>query len=353
MANSFIAASGSYLPTRKIPNTHFIHNEFFGADGKKLARPNVEIVQKLAEITGIQERRYAEPGLFTSDIACLAAQEALDGRDREKLDGIIVAHNMGDVQEGSSRIDQLPTIAARVKHKLGIKNPYTLALDLPFGCPGWLQGMILADYYIKSGDANQMLVIGAEILSRVTDPHDIDSMIFADGAGATLVEATEADAGLLAHMTRCDTFENPYLLRMGPSYHPGRDGNERLVKMDGHQIFKYAVRAVPEMIRTILDKAGVGLGDVKKILLHQANEKMDEAMLKRLYQICGIETIPEGVMPMMISWSGNSSVATLPTLFDLIQKQKLDSAPLNSGDIAVFASVGAGMNVNAMLYRMP
>jgi 3-oxoacyl-[acyl-carrier-protein] synthase-3 len=352
MANSYIAASGSYLPARKIPNSHFIHNEFFGADGKKLARPNPEIIQKLAEITGIQERRYADPEMVTSDIACLAAQAALEGRPRENLDGIIVAHNMGDVKAGSSRIDQLPSIAARVKHRLGIKNPYTLALDLPFGCPGWLQGVILADYYIKSGDAKRMLVIGAEILSRLSDPHDIDSMIFADGAGATLMEATPQDVGLLAHMTRCDTLENPYLLRMGHSYGPGRDGDELLIKMDGHQIFKYALRTVPDLVRTLLNKNGFDLGDVKKILIHQANEKMDDAILKRLYQLYGIETIPDDVMPMIISWSGNSSVATLPTLFDLIQRQKLGTSLL-SGDIVVFASVGAGMNVNAMLYRMP
>jgi len=232
-----------------------------------------------------------------------------------------------------------------VKHKLRIKNPYTIAFDIPFGCPGWLQGMIMADYYIKSGDAKRILIIGAEILSRVSDPHDIDSMIYADGAGATLVEATDQDVGILSHVTRSDTYDNAYLLRSGKSYKPERKGNDLFIKMDGHEIYKYSVRKVPEVVKKNLDKAGIEL--------HQANGKMDDAILKRLFKLYDIEEIPADIMPMTISWCGNSSVATLPTLFDLIQKGKLENHRLDSGDIALFASVGAGMNINSMIYRMP
>ena len=110
-----------------------------------------------------------------------------------QLDYILVAHNFGDVTEDNRRSDFVPTLAARVKHKLGIENPTTIAYDLPFGCPGWLQGVIQADYYLRSGDAKRVLVIGAETLSRVCDPHDRDSMIYADGAGAILLEARESD----------------------------------------------------------------------------------------------------------------------------------------------------------------
>jgi 3-oxoacyl-[acyl-carrier-protein] synthase-3 len=110
---------------------------------------------------------------------------------------------------------------------------------------------------------------------------------------------------------------------------------------------------VPEVVRKNLEKAGLGIEDIKKILIHQANEKMDEAIVKRLFKLYSKEDVPTGIMPMMISWTGNSSVATLPTLLDLIRRGKLDSHKLNSGDIVVFASVGAGMNVNSMVYRMP
>jgi len=353
MPNSIITASGSYIPPATIPNEHFLGNEFYGIDGNRLERPNPEIINKLYEITGIRERRYVTDGLMTSDIAAIAAREALDGLDRESLDYIVVAQNLGDVKKDNIRTDMVPTIAARVKHKLRIKNPYTIALDLPFGCPGWLQAMIMADYYIKSGDAKRILVIGAEILSRVSDPHDIDSMIYADGAGATLVEATDQDAGILSHVTRSDTYDSAYLLWLGTSNNPQRNGNELYVKMHGHEIYKYAARVVPEVVRKSLDKAGIDLREVKKVLIHQANGKMDEAILKRLFKLYHIPEIPDGIMPMTISWCGNSSVATLPTMFDLIRKKKLGGHRLASGDIAVFASVGAGMNINSMVYRMP
>ncbi len=353
MPNAIITATGSYIPTLKVPNEYFLGHEFYGPDGTKLEKPTHDIISQFQDITCINERRYLTDGLNTSDIAFQAAKQALDGIDMESLDCIIVAQNLGDLSEDNKRSDMVPTIAARVKHRLRIRNPYTIAFDVPFGCPGWLHGMILANYYIKSGDAKKVLVIGAETLSRFSDPHDMDSMIYADGAGATLVEATERDAGILTHVTRSDTFEEAYLLWIDKSYNPNLDGGSMFLKMDGHEIYKYAVKTVPEVVKQSLDKAGFTLTDVKKVLIHQANQKMDEAILKRLFKLYKIKDIPEHIMPMTISWLGNSSVATLPTLFDLLQRGKLNNHKLHSGDIAVFASVGAGMNINSMVYRMP
>ena len=99
--------------------------------------------------------------------------------------------------------------------------------------------------------------------------------------------------------------------------------------------------------------AGVELGEVKKVLIHQANAKMDEAILARLFKAGGIDEMPAGIMPMTISWLGNSSVATLPTLFDLMRRGNLESQSFSPGDVVVFASVGAGMNINSMVYRVP
>ena len=353
MTHSIITGTGCYIPPVRVPNRQFLENEFYQADGTKNPKANEDIVNKLQEITCIRERRYIEDDFTTSDMAYLAAENALEGIDREELDYIIVAQNLGDVKTDNITPDMVPTIAARVKHKLRIKNPYTVAYDIPFGCPGWLQGMITADYYIKSGDARKAMIIGAETLSRVADPHDVDCMIYSDGAGATVLEASENGGGVLAHVTRSDTYDNAYLLTLGHSYRPNRDGNELFVKMQGHDIYKYAVRTVPKVVKKSLDKAGLTLRDVKKVLIHQANQKMDEAILERLFKLYKIDDIPEDIMPMTISWLGNSSVATLPTLLDLLQKGKLEGHNrLQSGDIAVFASVGAGMNINSLVYKM-
>lgn len=353
MIHSIISSTGSYIPNQVIPNSAFLNHSFYDRDGRLLDQPNEKIIKKLYEITGIRERRYADDELCTSDIAYNAAVDALGDTDRESLDYIIVAQNFGDVRSGGTRVDQVPTIASRVKHRLGINNPYCVAYDIPFGCPGWLQGMIMADYYIRSGDVQRVLVIGAETLSRLYDPHDVDSMIYADGAGATVVESADTDHGIISHVSRTDAVDHAYLLKMGPSYNPDKSCEELFIKMCGHDIYRYATKTVPLVIRQSLEKVGLSLEDVNKVIVHQANEKMDQAILKRLFSLYGVRTIPETIMPMMISWAGNSSVATLPTLLDLILKEKLDDHQLNSGDIAVFASVGAGMNVNAMVYRMP
>lgn len=353
MKNTIITGTGSYIPTLKVKNEDYLDHEFFDAGGKKIEKPNKEIIRKFEDITCIKERRYATDNLMASDIAFEAAKLALEGVDKESLDYILVAHNFGDVKAGGLRIDLCPSLASRVKYLLGIENPYTVAYDIPFGCPGWLNGMILSDYYIKSGDAGKILVIGAETLSRVIDPHDIDSMIYADGAGAVLVEATDKEAGILSHASRTDTKNEAYLIRNGGSYGPNHNSDEIYLKMHGHKIYKYALKVVPGLVKRSLDRAGLTLTDVKKLLIHQANEKMDRAILKNLFKLYKVNEIPEHIMPMTISWLGNSSVATLPTMFDLLQHGRLNNHKLRSGDIAVFASVGAGMNVNSMVYRMP
>lgn len=353
---SVIAGTGSYVPERRVLNSDFLDKTFFDANGEKLKKSSRETIDKLAEITGILERRYAAPDQQASDLAFLAAEEALksSGIDKESLDYIIVAHNFGDVRVGNVRSDFVPSLASRVKHKLAVANPGCVAYDLPFGCPGWLQGVIQANYYLKSGDSRRALVIGAETLSRIYDPGDRDSMIYADGAGAVILEAVASDrpVGILSHAARTDAIEHAYMLWMGRSYDPEHAGDELYLKMDGHKLYEYALKTVPLVARESVEKAGLGIADIKKVLIHQANEKMDEAILKRLFKICGGEYKPD-VMPMIISWLGNSSVATVPTLLDLLLKGRLQDHGLVSGDHVVLTSVGAGMNINAVVYRVP
>jgi 3-oxoacyl-[acyl-carrier-protein] synthase-3 len=354
---SVITGTGSYIPTRQIKNEAFLANEFYDTDGKKLDKPNQEIIDKFFEITTIAERRYVTDNLVTSDIAFHAADEAIKSAniDQEELDYIIVAHNFGDVKNDNRRKDIVPSLAARVKHKLGIKNPDTVAYDILFGCPGWLQASIQADYLIKSGDALKVLVVGADILSRVSDQSDRDSMLYADGAGATIFEARKSDypIGILAHKTRSDTLLYSKMLYMGKSYKPGNENNDDIyLKMNGRKLYQYAIENVPKTIKECLDKSNTHITEIKKALIHQANGKMDDAILKRLFTLYDIAEVSENIMPMTIGWLGNSSVATIPTLLDLILKDQLKPHQINKGDTLILASVGAGMNINAMIYKM-
>ncbi len=356
---AFIVGTGCYIPERIVKNVDFQHHTFYEIGGTKIDKPPEEITRKFEEITGIKERRYVTDDLLTSDIASFAAREALESSriDKESLDYIICAQNFGDIRPDNRRIDIVPNIAARVKYKLRIKNPKTVAYDLPFGCPGWLQGLIQADCLIQTGQAKRIMVVGAEILSRVCDPHDRDSMIYADGAGAAILEArdTGGEAGIIAHATRSDTYKYCELLTMGRSNNPEYPGDELFLKMHGHTLYKYALKVVPELVKESIDKAGLTIKHIDRVLLHQANEKMDVEILKRLFRLYGIRRpSPEfirHILPMSISWLGNSSVATIPTLLDLILKNKMPEYSLPEHDIIIFASVGAGMNANSIVYK--
>ncbi len=354
---SVIKGSGSYLPERVIKNEDFLKNEFYDANGNKIPKDNEEIVRKFEEITGIKERRYIEDKYRSSDIATIAAQRAIEnaGIDKEDLDYIIVAHNFGDLNPGTRVPDLVPALSSRVKYHLGIENPYCVAYDILFGCPGWVQAMIQADFYLRSGKGKYALVIGVENLSRVSDPHDIDSMIYSDGAGATILEAVESDdrVGIVNHISRSDTKTMAWMLKMDKSYKENAYEGDLFLKMNGRRIYEYAVNTVPGEIKKVLDEAQVDIHDVKKVLLHQANEKMDIAMIQRVFKLYGIRQVPDDVMPMIIEKMGNNSVATLPIMFDKINRGELPGHKFNSGDYLVFASVGAGLNVNVILYKMP
>ncbi len=352
---SVIKGSGKYIPNIIKKNSDFLDAEFYNVDGTRMDKDNAEIIEKFYQITGIKERRYVSKDLVASDIGYFAAKDALDssGIDKESLDYVIVAHNFGDVRYGNRQADFMPSIASRVKNKLKIENPYCVAYDIPFGCPGWVQGVIQADYFLKSGDAKRALVIGAETLSRVADPHDRDGMIYSDGAGAVILEAVESDepVGILAHKTRSDTLNHTYLLWNGPSNNPALDRKEYLIKMQGRKLYEYALTNVPQLIKDVLDKAKVDIRQINKVLIHQANEKMDEAMLQRLFKLYGLKEIPEDIMPMTIAEFGNNSVATLPIMYDMIKKSELGNHKFLKGDYLSFASVGAGMNINAFVYK--
>ncbi len=349
-----IKGTGSYIPDVVTTNQDFHQNNFLNMDGSAIEHSSEVIVEKFKAITGIQERRYAKTHLTASDIGFFAAEKAIaDAQiDPETIDYIIVAHNFGDVKKDAIQSDILPCLAARIKHSLRIKNPKCVAYDILFGCPGWVEGVIQAKAFIDAGIAKTCLVIGAETLSRVVDQHDRDAMIYSDGAGATIISASDdQERGILSHESASYTYDEAYYLFFGCSNNLNLDKDIRYIKMHGRKIYEFALSNVPAAMKSCLEKSGADIKDLKKVLIHQANEKMDEAIIHRFYRQFKVQA-PEGIMPMSIHKLGNSSVATVPTLYDLIIKGNLEGHDMNPGDLVMFASVGAGMHINAIMYRI-
>ncbi|MCM4160478.1 ketoacyl-ACP synthase III [Antarcticibacterium flavum] len=347
-----ITGVGSFIPNLKRKNSDFLKHEFLNIDGSGFPHANEVTIEKFKAITGIEERRYLEEELTTSDMATVAAQKAIEdaGIDPETLDYIIVAHNYGDVKHGSVQSDAVPSLATRVKHNLRIKNPSCVGYDVLFGCPGWIEAVIQAQAFMRCGMAKKCLVIGAEALSRVVDKYDRDSMIFSDGAGATVLEVAEGDGGILAHQSATFAYQEAHHIYFGKSNRAEEKDDTRFIKMNGRKIYEFALTHVPTAMKTCLEKSGKTIDDVKKIFIHQANEKMDDAIVARFYKLHK-RPVPPNVMPMSIQELGNSSVATVPTLLDLVRRGEIKDQKLSKGDVIILASVGAGMNINAVVYQ--
>jgi len=355
MFRSVITGTGACIPERIQINQDFAQQTFFDDKGRPISDTTETIIEKFRKITGITERRYAPANINASDIAAVAGKQALldSGIDPETLDQIVVSHNFGDVASGSIQSQNVPTLASRVKHKLGIMRPECIAYDVLVGCPGWVHSLIQSHAWFKAGMAKKVLLIGTETLSRVIDLSDRDSMIFADGAGACVLEYKDVmreDSGILGTSAQTHSADEFDYINMGESYKVSNNGAELYIKMKGRKVYEYALKHVPLAMKLCLDQANMDIRKVSKILIHQANEKMDEEIVKRLYALYGLSEAPAGIMPMSIQWLGNSSVATIPTLYHLIRKGEMPEHEIREGDIILFASVGAGMNINAVCY---
>ena len=281
--NYKITGSGSCIPTNNQDNGAFLSQSFYDDNGVELELDNQIIIDKFNSITGIEQRKYINKELNTSDIAAVAAQDAIEDAqiDPETLDYIIVAHNFGDIPYGSKQIDTLPNLAARVKSKLKIKNPSCVAYDILFGCPGWVEGMIQAKAFIKAGMATKCLVVGADALSRVIDKYDRDSMIFADGAGATILEATDEDGGVLSHTSATYTSENEAeFIYYGNSCNTKADQSEKYIKMQGRKVYEFALSHVPAAMKKCLDDANIEIDQLKKYLFIRRIKKWMKPLQK-------------------------------------------------------------------------
>lgn len=348
---SFISGTGSMLPDLVVTNDAFSDRVFYDKSGTRLERQGSEAAAKLEAITGIRERRYVpfdqDSRPLMTDAAQLAIADA--GIDPESIDGIIVAHNAGNMLIDEKAFHTVPNMAAYLKNRLGIANHECFAYDLLFACPGWLQALIQAHQAIAAGDAANVLVVGIEIASRLLDPHDLDSMILADGCGAAVLSA--GGPGILAHATFSHAQKDIDNIYLGRSNNPELEG-ACWFKMNGKEVYRYATTWVPRVVRKALEKAQVDPLDVGLFLFHQANDKLIQAIAANIAESYGLDPGAfDGKMPMTIGFLGNTSVATIPTMLDMIRKGRLDGYSISEGQTVVMASVGAGMHCNAIVYR--
>ncbi len=262
-----ITGTGSSIPKITQENDSFSDHNFYDIDGKKFEVENQTIIEKFKSITGIRQRKYALPNQNTSDLAFEASEIAINDAkiDPETLDYIILAHNFGDISSNSNQPDTLPSLASRVKAKLKIKNPNCVAYDILCGCPGWVEGMIQANAFIKAKMAKKCLIIGADTLSRVVDVYDRDSMIYADGAGATILESTNEKGGILSYssVTYTSNDETEFLY-YGNSNNQSHDQNEKFIKMFGRKVYEFALNHVPEAMKNCFENLKEILMNLKK-----------------------------------------------------------------------------------------
>jgi 3-oxoacyl-[acyl-carrier-protein] synthase III len=350
---SIISGTGSELPALVIPNSYFENHQFYDNKGNPNEKSGAEIIAKLEAITGIYERRFVPFDQDSVPLMTAAAHKAVAdaGLDINQLSGIIVAHNAGNMVGGTA-FHTVPNMAALLKNALVCSTHECFAYDIMFGCPGWLQGVIQAHQVIQCGDAEHILVVGLEIASRLLDPHDLDSMIMADGCGACVVSKSEDNtAGVISYATFSHAQEDLKCIYLDKSKNAA-DTAPFYFHMNGSDVYKYATQWVPKIVKKALDKAQLSLTDIDLFLFHQANAKILTAIannLTRLYEMPDFSF--EGKIPSTIQFLGNTSVATIPTMLDLIRIGELEGFEIKKGQKVVFASVGAGMHCNAMIYQ--
>ena len=288
--------------------------------------------------TGIRERHIVEKGTGTSELAAKAAQEALDrrGLSADDIDLIIVGTVTPDMM--------FPATACLVQDKINASRAW--GFDLSAACCGFVYSLSVGSQFIASGMHDRVLVIGADVMSSIVDYRDrATCVIFGDGAGAVLLEASEGDAGLIGFEHKIDGQGGQFLnMPGGGSRHPASDETVQkgmhYVHQEGRQVFKYAVRRTYETTTKLLNRFDMTPDDVTLLIAHQANVRILDATAQRL----GLP--PEKVIKNIHKF-GNTTGATIPlALYDAVEEQRLDK-----GDVILFSSVGAGFTAGASLFR--
>ena len=326
MLRARITGTGSSVPDKVISNS----------DLEKCVDTNDEWITTR---TGIKERRIASEGEYTSTFAIKAARSALEmsGLSPEDLDLIILATVTGDFP--------FPATACIIQNELGARN--ALAFDISAACSGFIYGLNISEAYIKSGMARRILVMGAEVLTSIVDFSDRNTCIlFGDGAGAAVVEATEEDAGILS--THVYTNGAHWGLLYQPAvgsrhrFSDQRTHDEKLyfLRMEGNEVFKHAVRAMGDSALEALSVNGYTSEDIALLIPHQANRRIIEATGKRI-------GLPEEKIFVNLHKYGNTSAASIPIALDEANR----SGRINSGDLILLAAFGGGFTYGSALLK--
>ncbi len=324
MRRSVITGTGSHLPEKVMTND----------DLAKIVDTSDEWIRTR---TGIRRRHVAAEGETTSDLATRAAERALSaaGRTPADIDTVLVATTTPDYT--------FPATACVVQDKLGVPAG-AMAFDLQAVCSGFIYGLSVADSLIRAGQAERVLLIGAETLTRLLDWTDRSTcVLFGDGAGAVVLEAAEgtgavSDRGVLHTVARAEGRHRELLFTDGG---PSTTGTVGKLRMQGREVFRHAVNRIAEAMREVMDAAGVAAEDIDLFVPHQANVRILEATAKKL----GIA--PEKVM-LTIEEQGNTSAASIPLALDAAVRR----GRARQGDLLLLEAMGGGFTWGASLLRL-
>lgn len=322
--HSRIAATGSYLPPRRVSND---------ALAAQLAERGVETSDSwIVERTGIHARHFADEGVMASDLAVQAARNALDaaGLQPTDIDLIVVATSTPDMV--------FPSTAAIVQHKLGISG--CPVFDVQAVCTGFVYALSVADALLANGTATRALVIGAEVFSRILDFDDRGTcVLFGDGAGAVVLEAADAP-GILATDMHADG-QYVDILCVPGHVSGGNVLGDPLLKMDGRAVFKLAVGVLGQTARAVLEKAGLQAQDVDWLVPHQANIRIMQATARKLH-------LPMDKVLVTVGEHGNTSAASIPLALD----HGVRSGQIKRGQTVLLEGVGGGFTWGSVLFKL-
>lgn len=320
-----ISGIGSYVPEKVVTNH----------DLAKIVDTSDEWI---VERTGIRERRIAEQDLATSDMASIAAKRALE-------DAKLSAEDIGLIIVATVTPDHaFPSTACIVQKNIGAIN--AAAFDISVGCTGFVYGLVIAEQFIKSGFYEKVLVIGAETLSKIVDWQDRNTcVLFGDGAGACVLERCEEKMGILAYELDSDGANGSLLIQpAGGSRLPASEftvkNRMHFIKMDGREVFKFAVRVMDKASQSVIEKANLELKDIDFLIPHQANIRIIEAAAKKL-------KLEQSKIYVNLNRYGNMSSASIPVAL----KEAVDEKKIKQGDNVLLVAFGAGLTWASMIIK--
>ena len=324
---SKIIGTGSYLPPRRVTNQEL---------SAQLAEKGIETSDEwIVSRSGISARHYADPDMQSSDLAVIAARRALEmaGCELNEVDLILLATSTPDYFGG------FPSTACVVQNKLGITN-HCAAVDIQAVCSGFVYGLSMADSFIRTGMHKKVLVIGAEVFSRILNFEDRTTcVLFGDGAGAVLMSASD-EPGLLATRLHADGSQAGILCVPG-SVNAGAIAGSAFLHMDGQAVFKLAVSVLEKVAHEALNAAAMQPSDVDWLIPHQANIRIMQGTAKKL-------GLPLQKMVVTVDQHGNTSAASIPLALD----QAVRDGRIKPGQTVLMEGVGGGFTWGAALARM-